>query len=57
MAKKHAPSPQQSEEQALRKALEESNLKILALETMIDIAEEQLKINIRKKSGTKQSPK
>ncbi len=41
--------------QSLQKALEEANLKIKALNTMIDIAEEQLKIDIRKKSGTKQS--
>jgi transposase len=57
LEKNNAPIPQQSEEKALRKALEESNLKILALETMIDIAQEQLNINIRKKSGAKQSPK
>jgi transposase len=38
----------------LEKALANANLKIVALETMIDIAEDVLKINIRKKSGTKQ---
>jgi transposase len=38
----------------LQKALEEAQLKIEALNTMIDVAEEQLKIDIRKKSGTKQ---
>jgi len=37
------------------KALEDARLKILALETMITIAEEQFKIDIRKKYGTKQS--
>jgi transposase-like protein len=42
---------------ALQKALEEANLKIKALDTMIDIAEEQLKIDIRKKSGARQSSK
>ena len=42
---------------ALKKALEEANLKIRALDTMIDIAEEQLKIDIRKKSGARQSLK
>jgi len=42
---------------ALQKALEMANLKIKALDTMIDIAEEQLKIDIRKKSGAKQSSK
>ena len=39
----------------LQKALEEAQLKIAALNTLIDVAEEQLKINIRKKSGAKQS--
>jgi transposase-like protein len=38
----------------IKKALDQANLKVLALETMIDIAEEQLKIKIRKKSGAKQ---
>lgn len=42
---------------ALEHQLAEAQLKIRALETMIDIAEEQLKIDIRKKSGAKQSPK
>lgn len=40
-------SDQQGEIQQLK-------LKIAALETMIDIAEQELKIEIRKKSGTKQ---
>ena len=40
--------------QELQHALHHANLKILALETMIDVAEEQLKINIRKKPGAKQ---
>jgi transposase-like protein len=34
--------------------IESLRLKIAALETMIDIAEKELKIDIRKKSGTKQ---
>lgn len=38
----------------LQKQLSEAKLKIKALETMIDIAEEQFKIAIRKKSGAKQ---
>lgn len=38
----------------LRKQLNEANLKIKALETMIDIAEQQFKIPIRKKFGAKQ---
>jgi transposase len=38
----------------LEKALEYEKMRSLALDTMIDIAEEKLKISIRKKSGTKQ---
>lgn len=38
----------------LEKELEHERLKNLALNTVIDIAEEDLKINIRKKSGAKQ---
>jgi hypothetical protein len=38
----------------LEKQLEDVQMKNIALETMIDIAEEQLKISIRKKSGPKQ---
>jgi predicted nucleic acid-binding Zn-ribbon protein len=40
---------------ALQKALEDAQLKVAALNTLIDVAEEQLKINIRKKPGAKQS--
>lgn len=43
--------------QLLRMQLEEERLKNELLETMIDIAEEELQIDIRKKSGTKQSKK
>ncbi|MEB0300421.1 hypothetical protein [Mucilaginibacter sp. 5C4] len=39
----------------LTKALELSQLKNLALETMIEVAESDLHIKIRKKRGTKQS--
>jgi transposase len=39
----------------LLKRLEHANLKISGLEIMIDIAEQQLGVDIRKKSGTKQS--
>ena|SRR5688572_12845825 len=39
----------------LSKRLELANLKITGLETMIDIAEQELHLDIRKKSGTKQS--
>lgn len=54
MAKKSKPiSAAQAE--ALQKALQEAELKIKALNTLIDVAEEQLKIDIRKKSGAKQS--
>lgn len=45
------------EVKALQQALAEAELKIQALNTMIDIAEEQLKVSIRKKSGARQSPK
>ena len=38
----------------LEKQLEDAQMKNIALETMIDVAEEQLKITIRKKSGPKQ---
>ena len=38
----------------LEKELERAQMKNIALETMIDLAEEQLKISIRKKSGPKQ---
>lgn len=38
----------------LEKALEAANLKIISLETLIDVAEEELNIEIRKKSGSKQ---
>jgi hypothetical protein len=37
----------------LEKQLEDAQMKNIALETMIDIAEEQFKIAIRKKSGPK----
>jgi transposase-like protein len=43
------------EKEALQKALQEAEFKIKALNTLIDVAEDQLKIDIRKKSGAKQS--
>jgi transposase len=46
-----------AEVQALKKALDEANFKIKALDTLIDIAEEKLHIDIRKKSGARQSPR
>jgi len=45
------------EVRALQKALAEAELKIAGLNTLIDIAEDQLKIDIRKKSGAKRSSK
>jgi len=57
VAKKVVETSEEPELRALKKALEEANLKIKALDTMIDIAEEQLKIDIRKKSGARQSSK
>lgn len=41
----------------LEKALEYANLKILGLETMIKVTEEDLQIKIQKKPGTKRSKK
>ena len=41
----------------LQKALAEANMKIVALETMIDIAEQELKVDIRKNSDSKQPNK
>jgi len=38
----------------LEKALDQERLRTLALNTMINVAERDLKISIRKKSGTKQ---
>ena len=55
MAKKKTNQSDNPELKALQKALDEANLKIKVLDTMIDIAEEQLKIDIRKKSGAKRS--
>jgi len=58
MKDKKKPVTTESEEiKALKKALAASQLKVAALETMVDIAERELKIDIRKKSGAKQSPK
>jgi hypothetical protein len=41
----------------LASQLKDANLKITGLEMMIEIANKELGIDIRKKSGTKQSPK
>jgi transposase-like protein len=53
--KRESTSVDQDRIRQLEKALEDANLKIIGLETMINIAEQDLKIDIRKKSGTKQS--
>ena len=42
---------------ALREQLSNSELRVEMLETMIDVAESELSIDIRKKSGTNQSKK
>lgn len=55
MTKKKTVQPESETIKALKKELEFANMKIKALDTMIDIAEEQLKVDIRKKSGAKQS--
>lgn len=44
----------QKQVKELEKQLENAQMKNVALETMIDVAEEQLKIKIRKKPGPKQ---
>ena len=55
--RKSGPTKQPDNEQikALQQQLSDAQLKIAALNTLIDVAEEQLKINIRKKPGAKQS--
>ena len=50
-----ADGQEDAEKKALQKALEEAQLKIKALNTLIDVAEDQFKIPIRKKPGAKQS--
>ncbi|TKC04095.1 transposase [Pedobacter polaris] len=47
------PQPSNTSQQLLAEELRLANLKITALEMMINIAEKELDINIRKKSGTK----
>jgi len=58
MSKELEKTPQERKLEAkikeLEKALEQERLRTLALNTMINIAERDLKISIRKKSGTKQ---
>ncbi len=50
-------SPTQAQILELKRQLDQAKLKIAGLETLIDVAEQELKISIRKKSGTKQSNK
>lgn len=52
-----APADSGQDLKALQQQLQEAQLKIAALETMIEIAEKQFKIEIRKKPGAKQSLK
>lgn len=63
-----SPSPmtpsEQQELEALRKIkkelekkLDQANMQIFGLQTLIDVAEESLQIDIRKKPGSKQSKK
>lgn len=42
------------QEKSLHQALQEAQMRIICLETMIDIAEKELNVSIRKKPGTKQ---
>jgi transposase len=51
----HLPQGEDQEKKVLQQALEEAQLKIKALNTLIDVAEDQFKIPIRKKPGAKQS--
>jgi transposase-like protein len=44
----------QKQNKALLKALEDAKMKNIAINMLIDVAEEKLKINIRKKPGAKQ---
>jgi transposase len=56
--KKQDQQPDPDSKKALAEALkklEEAELKVKALNTLIDVAEEQFKIAIRKKAGAKQS--
>ena len=50
-------SPTKEQLEALEEQLAQAKLKIAGLETLIDIAEQELQIDIRKKSGTKPSNK
>jgi transposase len=51
----NSPRTPDPDKEALERALREAELKIKALNTLIDVAEEQFKIPIRKKPGARQS--
>jgi transposase len=53
--KRQHPDSKTEQVHQLQEQLAEAQLKIAALNTLIDVAEEQLKINIRKKPGARQS--
>ncbi len=55
MLANNSSDPPNRQLKALTKALAEAELKISGLQTMIEVAEQELKIKIRKKRGTKQS--
>ena len=57
MAEDQREKDNRSEVKRLSKALEYAKLRILSLETMITVTEEDLQIKIRKKPGTKQLKK
>jgi transposase-like protein len=62
MKKKRQPQNQatlqiEAENKRLREELELERLRVLSLNVMIDLAEEQFKVPIRKKSGAKQLKK
>lgn len=46
-----------NQKKELEKQLELATMKIMGLQTLIDVAEDTLKIDIRKKSGSRQSKK
>jgi hypothetical protein len=53
-AEKHKLALLQKKLKAAEKQLEDARMRNIALDTLIDVAEEKLKINIRKKPGAKQ---
>lgn len=52
---KDNPLTSEQEVEQLKKALELATMKVAALETLIDVAEDRHNIDIRKKTGSKQS--